>query len=138
MITEASASAARRDMAGSTSFAQLNGPLEPSNATTSDLALHHLRVPQQYISANYPIAHAAMSPDGVDIAIAGTKGLALYSRRSLKWRLFGDVSQERAFSVRVSTFPPTPPTPPPTDTQQSQKILGRYCHWFMRQAHKAP
>ena len=103
MITEASASAAHRDMAGSTSFAQLNGPPEPSNAATSDLTVHHLRVPQQYISANFPIAHAAMSPDGVDIAVAGSKGLALYSRRSLKWRLFGDVSQERAFSVRVGT-----------------------------------
>ncbi|KAK9831279.1 hypothetical protein WJX74_010194 [Apatococcus lobatus] len=106
MITEASASAAQRDMAGSTSFAQLNGPPEPSNAATSDLTVHHLRVPQQYISANYPIAHAAMSPDGVDIAVAGSKGLALYSRRSLKWRLFGDVSQERAFSVRMLLWLP--------------------------------
>lgn len=104
MITEASVSAAQRDLAGSTSFAQLNGPPEPSNAATSDLTVHHLRVPQQYIGPNFPIAHAAMSPDGVDIAVAGSKGLALYSRRSLKWRLFGDVSQERAFSVRVSSL----------------------------------
>lgn len=35
----------------------------------------------------------------LDIAVAGTQGFALYDRRSGKWRLFGDVGQERAFTA---------------------------------------
>ena len=42
---------------------------------------------------NFPLRHAALSPDGDDVAVAGGRGLALYSRRSARWRLFGDVSQ---------------------------------------------
>ena len=42
---------------------------------------------------NFPLRHAALSPDGDDVAVAGSRGLALYSRRSARWRLFGDVSQ---------------------------------------------
>ena len=38
----------------------------------------------------------------MDIAVAGRHGLALYSRRSARWRLFGDVSQEREITVHVS------------------------------------
>ena len=50
-------------------------------------------------------APAALSADGMDIAAAGRRGLALYSRRSGRWRLFGDVSQERDLAVHVSTGP---------------------------------
>jgi len=42
---------------------------------------------------NFPLRHAALSPDGDDVAVAGSRGLALYSRRRARWRLFGDVSQ---------------------------------------------
>ena len=37
----------------------------------------------------------------MDIAVAGSRGLALYSRRSARWRLFGDISQERELAVQV-------------------------------------
>ena len=37
------------------------------------------------------------SAGALDIAAAGTQGFALYDRRTSKWRLFGDVGQERAF-----------------------------------------
>ena len=79
-------------------------PGTPSDAPASatDLTVHHLKPPPQYVSANWPLQHAALSPDGVDIAVAGTKGLALYSRRSARWRLFGDVSQEKELTVHVS------------------------------------
>ena len=47
----------------------------------------------RYMLTNFPLRHAALSPDGDDVAVAGSRGLALYSRRSARWRLFGDVSQ---------------------------------------------
>lgn len=69
---------------------------------SSDLAVHHLKPPSSYVAANWPLQHAAMSPDGVDIAVAGRRGLALYSRRSARWRLFGDVSHEKGLAVHVN------------------------------------
>ena len=82
-------------------------PGMPSDAPASatDLTVHHLKPPPQYVSANWPLQHAALSPDGVDIAVAGRKGLALYSRRSARWRLFGDVSQEKELTVHVRRPP---------------------------------
>jgi len=65
------------------------------------LGVQHIRIPQQYIAARYPLTHASISPDGMDVAVAGTRGLGLYSRRSSRWRLFGDVSQEREIMVQV-------------------------------------
>ena len=67
------------------------------------LGVHHIRVPQQYIMTRYPLTHASISPDGMDIAVAGTRGLGLYSRRSNRWRLFGDVSQEKEIMVQVGS-----------------------------------
>lgn len=78
----------------------------------SDLTVHHLKPPSSYLIANWPLAHAALSPDGVDLAVAGRCGLALYSRRSARWRLFGDISQEKELSVHVG-LPSNPSSPPP-------------------------
>jgi hypothetical protein len=41
-----------------------------------------------------------MSIDCKDIAIAGKKGLAVYSKK--KWKLFGNVQQEESFFVNQS------------------------------------
>ena len=71
-----------------------------------DLVVRHLRVPQAYMASNWPLIHAAVSSDGYDIACAGSRGLALYSRRSGKWRLFGDVSQERAICTMAVIWLP--------------------------------
>ncbi len=72
-----------------------------SASQSADLRVIHLRLPAPYLAANWPLSHAALSSDGMDIAVAGRYGLALYSRHSAKWRLFGDVSQEREMSVHV-------------------------------------
>ena len=40
------------------------------------------------------------------MAVAGTRGLAVYSRRSARWRLFGDVSQEREIAVQARSLAP--------------------------------
>ena len=74
---------------------------DPQQQTGPRLGVQHIRIPQQYIAARYPLTHASISPDGMDIAVAGTRGLGLYSRRSSQWRLFGDVSQEREIMVQV-------------------------------------
>jgi len=37
-------------------------------------------LPQQYIAANWPVMHVAVSSSGMDMAVAGQRGLALYSR----------------------------------------------------------
>ena len=75
--------------------------IEAQQRAESHLAVQHIRLPQQYISPRYPLLHAAMSQDGMDIAVAGTRGLGLYSRRSSRWRLFGDISQEREILVQA-------------------------------------
>ncbi|KAL0053131.1 hypothetical protein WJX82_001373 [Trebouxia sp. C0006] len=73
---------------------------DPQQQAGPRLGVQHIRIPQQYIAARYPLTHASISSDGMDIAVAGTRGLGLYSRRSSRWRLFGDVSQEREIMVQ--------------------------------------
>jgi len=34
--------------------------------------------------------------------VAGTRGLAVYSRRARRWRLFGDATQERSIQVGLT------------------------------------
>lgn len=53
------------------------------------------------MAANFPLRHVSLSADGDDVAVAGNRGVALYNRRSSRWRLFGDVSQEREIAVQV-------------------------------------
>lgn len=67
----------------------------------SNLGLRHILLPQSYIADNWPVMLTSKSPDGADIAVAGKRGLAIFSRRSEKWKLFGDLAQERAVSVQV-------------------------------------
>lgn len=57
------------------------GAVQPA----SDLVVSHVVLPHQYINANWPIMHAAVSSSGMDMAVAGTHGLALYSRASDRW-----------------------------------------------------
>jgi RAB6A-GEF complex partner protein 1 len=49
---------------------------------------------------NWPIRYASISNDGRLVAVAGRRGLAHYSAASGRWKLFNDVVQEQAFSVR--------------------------------------
>lgn len=49
-----------------------------------------------YISVNWPVMHVAASDDGSYLAIAGRRGVILHNLRHKKWRVFGDIRQERA------------------------------------------
>lgn len=60
----------------------------------------HLLLPPSYVAANWPLRHVALSPDGDYIAGAGARGLVLYGTRRRHWRVFGDISQERALRVQ--------------------------------------
>lgn len=48
-----------------------------------------------YILDNWPIVHVAGNEDGSYLAIAGRQGLILHDVQMKKWRVFGDVLQER-------------------------------------------
>jgi len=71
-----------------------------------NLQVRHLLVPQSYIASNWPVRHVACSEDGADIAVAGSTGICLYNRRSQKWRVFGDVSQERKVKAEAMVWLP--------------------------------
>lgn len=59
-----------------------------------------IKVPQSYLSTNWPIRYSAISTDGRFIAIAGRRGLVHYSSTSGRWKMFADEIQEQAFAVR--------------------------------------
>lgn len=63
------------------------------------LEVMHELVPHSYLCNSWPLRLVRVSPEGLDIAVAGTQGFALYDRRSKKWRIFEDVGQERVFQV---------------------------------------
>ena len=63
------------------------------------LATAFVRLPREYAANNWPLRLAAVSEDGATVAVAGSRGLALLSRRARTWRLFGDVAQERAVAA---------------------------------------
>ncbi|KAG0587383.1 hypothetical protein KC19_2G160700 [Ceratodon purpureus] len=61
----------------------------------SDIKCHHLVMPQPYLWDNWPIVHVAGNDDGNYLAMAGRQGLLLYDLQTKKFRVFGDVLQER-------------------------------------------
>ena len=90
--------------------------------------VRHACVPTAYRASAWPMRLCASSPDGTDVAVAGTVGLALYSRRGAagvaaggggwtvgagggaasggSWRVFGDVSQERSLTAHMLAWMP--------------------------------
>ncbi|KAJ1028728.1 hypothetical protein NDA16_001894 [Ustilago loliicola] len=60
----------------------------------------HIKIPQPYLAANWPVRYAAISADGNLIAVAGRRGLAHYSSMSGRWKLHKSVAQEQSFVVR--------------------------------------
>jgi hypothetical protein len=64
---------------------------------SNDLDIMHVLVPQSYLVNSWPLRNVSVAAGALDIAAAGSRGFVVYDRRSGKWRLFGDVGQERAF-----------------------------------------
>eukprot|EP01114_Cavostelium_apophysatum_P008853 TRINITY_DN2172_c0_g1_i3.p1 TRINITY_DN2172_c0_g1~~TRINITY_DN2172_c0_g1_i3.p1 ORF type:complete len:1105 (-),score=223.56 TRINITY_DN2172_c0_g1_i3:255-3569(-) len=60
-----------------------------------DITWNHLQVPHTYLSDNWPIRYVNVSSDGSLIAVAGKRGVTLYSTITKRWKLFGDRTQEQ-------------------------------------------
>ncbi|ORY32121.1 RIC1-domain-containing protein [Naematelia encephala] len=60
----------------------------------------HIKIPNAYITTNWPIRYASISNDGKLIAVSGRRGLTHYSASSGRWKLFADEREEAAFVVR--------------------------------------
>lgn len=56
-------------------------------------------LPQKYLNDNFPIRYASVDRECQNLAIAGSRGFALYSIESSKWKFFSKQSHEDSFSV---------------------------------------
>lgn len=63
-------------------------------------AWRHVRLPAVYLASQWPIRYATQSADGQFLAVAGRRGLAHFSTRSGRWKLYEVPAQALAFSVR--------------------------------------
>jgi hypothetical protein len=61
---------------------------------------HHIRIPQSYLAANWPIRYACISGDGRLIAIAGRRGITHFSSLSGRWKQYTNHADEQNFTVR--------------------------------------
>lgn len=115
------------------------------------------RPPAAYVDANWPLRLAAAAPDGRHVAVAGRRGLALLATGNRgggpgdpadRWRLFGDVAQERGLAVAALAWLPgavvvvaagegapgagavadtqQPPAPPSSSSSSSRPDLRLY------------
>lgn len=71
-----------------------------------------LSVTDRYIALHtFPVTRAVFSPDFVEprdereeagsVAVAGNRGFCIYCFESKKWRIFGNVVEERAISTQL-------------------------------------
>ncbi|KAJ3395056.1 hypothetical protein HDU92_006256, partial [Lobulomyces angularis] len=58
-----------------------------------------IQIPVMYLGENWPIRHCSVNSTGHFAAIAGKRGLAHYSAKTNKWKLFGNEHQEQTFFV---------------------------------------
>jgi hypothetical protein len=75
--------------------------LRPQEHDSASLGFQSIQVPTVYMNSSRAVRHAGTSQSGEHIAVAGEHGLALYNVKANKWRLFGDVNQERTVHVRA-------------------------------------
>lgn len=59
--------------------------------------------PNLYTTRAFPVRQAALSPDGAQLLVAGTRGFALFALMQRRWRLLCSERQET--QVRVGTLP---------------------------------
>ena len=64
-----------------------------------ELGIVHVRVPQQYIESSYPVRLSSLNFAGTDALVAGKHGFCVYHIAQNRWRLFGDITQEKQLNV---------------------------------------
>ena len=78
--------------------------VEP-RANGGTMASRRLALPHAYAGPNWPLRLAAVGgASGEDVAVAGARGLLLHNLATGKSRVFGDVTQERAFVATALTW----------------------------------
>ncbi|RXG70887.1 RAB6A-GEF complex partner protein 1 [Armadillidium vulgare] len=60
-------------------------------------------IPYSYTAANWPIRYTCIDDEGEYIGVAGRNGVAHYSLKKRKWRLFGNENQEEDLVVTGGT-----------------------------------
>ncbi|XP_071485057.1 guanine nucleotide exchange factor subunit RIC1-like [Diadema antillarum] len=70
-----------------------------SNILAGNKQWHCLQIPQNYLDSNWPIRHATVDRIGQCIAVSGRYGLAHCTLGSKRWKIFGNVTQEKDMSV---------------------------------------
>ncbi|MBW0490206.1 hypothetical protein O181_029921 [Austropuccinia psidii MF-1] len=61
---------------------------------------HHIKLPADYISKNWPIESSCISDDGKLLAVAGQRGFTHFNLVSGRWKLFEREEDEQAICVR--------------------------------------
>jgi RAB6A-GEF complex partner protein 1 len=60
----------------------------------------HIKIPADYLAANWPVRCSCISSDGRLVAVAGRRGFTHYNSLSGRWKLFNSDSQEQSVTVR--------------------------------------
>eukprot|EP00178_Gracilaria_changii_P005200 TRINITY_DN184_c0_g1_i1.p1 TRINITY_DN184_c0_g1~~TRINITY_DN184_c0_g1_i1.p1 ORF type:complete len:1340 (+),score=184.82 TRINITY_DN184_c0_g1_i1:130-4149(+) len=69
---------------------------DDSGKASNDLfAWQHLIIPSDYLWRNWPPTCVAINADSSYIAVAGEHGVAICHIKFLRWRVFGDLQQDR-------------------------------------------
>ncbi|KAJ2555200.1 WD40 repeat protein [Coemansia sp. RSA 1933] len=63
-----------------------------------ELLWHVAQVPAEYMASNWPIRHVAVDDGGGSVAVAGARGVAVYSVETRRWRMLRSQQQEESLS----------------------------------------
>ncbi|KAI0566752.1 WD40/YVTN repeat-like containing protein [Gracilaria domingensis] len=73
-----------------------SGDHEDTGKASNDLfAWQHLIIPNDYLWRNWPPTCIAVNPDSSFVAVAGEHGVAICHIKMQRWRVFGDLQQDR-------------------------------------------
>ncbi|GJQ12837.1 hypothetical protein GpartN1_g4628.t1 [Galdieria partita] len=67
----------------------------PHMVSSKKKLMQHVEAPYEYILNNWPLRSISSNDDKSYVAVSGKHGVAIYSARLKRWRLFGDVVEER-------------------------------------------
>ncbi|GJD08540.1 RAB6A-GEF complex partner protein 1 [Galdieria sulphuraria] len=67
----------------------------PDMMSSKKKMIRHIEAPYEYVSNNWPLRSISVNDDKSFVAVSGKHGVAIYNTRSRRWRLFGDVVEER-------------------------------------------
>ncbi|PAA58979.1 hypothetical protein BOX15_Mlig017500g3, partial [Macrostomum lignano] len=73
---------------------------EPAQLYGGSKNWHTACLPALYTAAHWPIRHVSIDEGGRYLAVAGSRGFLHYAIATRKWKLFGNETQERSFTVQ--------------------------------------